>query len=47
VAGGHAFAARGPVDELRAALGWLVPFTSPGRLAQLYRTRLGRLFRVR
>ena len=47
VAGGHAFAARGPTDELRAALAWMVPFTSPGRLAQLYRTRLLRLFRVR
>lgn len=47
VAGGHAFAARGTADELRAALAWVVPFTSPGRLAQLYRTRLLRLFRVR
>lgn len=47
VAGGHAFAARGPADEVRAAVAWLVPFTSPERLAQLYRTRLRRLFRVR
>jgi hypothetical protein len=46
VAGGHAFAARGPVDDVRAALRWLVPFTSPGRLAQVYRTRLVRLFRA-
>jgi hypothetical protein len=47
VAGGHAFGARGPADDVRAALGWMIPFTSPGRLAQLYRTRLQRLFRVR
>lgn len=46
VAGGHAFASRGPADDVRAAVRWLVPFTSPGRLAQVYRTRLTRLFRA-
>ncbi|HST61219.1 MAG TPA: nucleotidyltransferase family protein [Longimicrobium sp.] len=46
VAGGHAFAARGPADDVRAALRWLVPFTSPGRLGQVYRTRFIRLFRA-
>lgn len=46
VAGGQAFAARGPADDLRAALHRLVPFTSPARLAQVYGTRLKRLFRA-
>lgn len=46
VAGGHAFASRGAADDLRAALRRLVPFTSPARLAQVYRTRLLRLFRA-
>jgi hypothetical protein len=46
VAGGWAFAARGPADDLRAALNWVVPFSSPARLARLYATRVRRLFRV-
>jgi hypothetical protein len=46
VAGGQAFAARGPADDVRWALRWLVPFNSPARLAQVYRTRLLRLFRA-
>jgi hypothetical protein len=46
VAGGRAFGARGPADDLRAALRWVVPFSSPARLAQLYGTRFRRLFRT-
>lgn len=47
VAGGQAFASRGPADDLRALLGWVLPYRSPVRLARLYATRLRRLFRVR
>ncbi|HVH12034.1 MAG TPA: nucleotidyltransferase family protein [Longimicrobium sp.] len=47
VAGGQAFASRGPLDDARAALRRLFPFNSPGRLAEVYRTRLLRLFRMR
>ena len=43
VAGGRALAVRGPADAARAALRWLVPFTSPRRLADVYRARLGRI----
>jgi hypothetical protein len=46
VAGGRAFASRGPADDVRAALRWLVPFPSPALLAQLYGTRFRRLFRA-
>jgi Uncharacterised nucleotidyltransferase len=47
VAGGRGFASRGLADDVRAALRWLVPFDSPRRVAQHYRTRLRRLFRIR
>ena len=43
-AGGRGFAARGPADVARAAVRWVVPFTSPGRLAEVYRARLRRIF---
>lgn len=46
IAGGQAFASRGVVDDVRAALRRLVPYRSPGRLADVYRTRLLRLFRA-
>lgn len=47
VAGGYGLSVRGPADVLRYAARWLVPFASPARVAQVYRTRLSRLFRVR
>lgn len=47
VAGGQAFASRGPLDDARAALRRVLPFNSPARLAEVYRTRLLRLFRAR
>jgi len=46
IAGGHEVSVRGPADAARMALHRLVPFTSPGRLASVYRIRLARLFRA-
>lgn len=43
VAGGRALVVRGPADAARAALRWVLPFSSPARLASVYRARLGRL----
>lgn len=46
VAGGRALAVRGPADRVRAVLVWLAPHRSPRRLAEVYRSRLGRLARI-
>jgi hypothetical protein len=43
VAGGQTLGARGPLDRVRSALHWLVPYPSMARVAAVYRTRWERL----
>jgi hypothetical protein len=43
VAGGRTLAARGPLDRVRSALNWLVPYPSAGRVAEVYGLRWRRL----
>jgi hypothetical protein len=43
VAGGRSLTVRGPLDRVRAALDWLVPYPAAGRVAEVYRLRWSRL----